>query len=200
MPKPAASSPQADRDLLVRAASGDQEAIAGLYDRYGGVLYAVAYRVAGQRADAEDAVVEAFAQAWRDASRFEAARGSVAGWLTMIARSRALDIVRARTRRDRITASASSREPLGAPAMGNWRADPVDSYEDTERSQHVKAALQTLSPPQRQAIEMAFFEGLSQSEIAERLAEPLGTIKTRVRLGMQKLRETLRPFFFERGP
>jgi RNA polymerase sigma-70 factor (ECF subfamily) len=64
----------------------------------------------------------------------------------------------------------------------------------------VKAALQTLSPPQRQAIEMAFFEGLSQSEIAERLAEPLGTIKTRVRLGMQKLRETLRPFFFERGP
>src|SRR6476646_1547362 len=200
MPKAAASSPQADRDLLVRAASGDQEAIAGLYDRYGGVLYAVAYRVAGQRADAEDAVVEAFAQAWRDASRFDASRGSVAGWLTMIARSRALDIVRARARRDRITASASSQEPQGAPAMGNWRADPGDAYDDTERSRHVKAALETLSPPQRQAIEMAFFEGLSQSEIAERLAEPLGTIKTRVRLGMQKLRETLRPFFFERGP
>jgi RNA polymerase sigma-70 factor (ECF subfamily) len=200
MPKPAAPSSQADRDLLVRAADGDQQAIAALYDRYGGVLYAVAYRVARQRADAEDAVVEAFTQAWRDASRFEASRGSVAGWLTMIARSRALDIVRARTRRDRITASASSREAEGTLAMGSSPADPADSYDTTERKRQVQAALETLSPPQRQAIELAFFEGLSQSEIAQRLEEPLGTIKTRVRLGMQKLRESLRPFFFERGP
>jgi RNA polymerase sigma-70 factor (ECF subfamily) len=200
MPKPAAPSSQADRDLLVRAADGDQQAIAALYDRYGGVLYAVAYRVARQRADAEDAVVEAFTQAWRDASRFEASRGSVAGWLTMIARSRALDIVRARSRRDRITASASSREPEGSLAMGSSPADPAASYDTTERKRQVQAALETLSPPQRQAIELAFFEGLSQSEIAQRLEEPLGTIKTRVRLGMQKLRESLRPFFFERGP
>jgi RNA polymerase sigma-70 factor (ECF subfamily) len=200
MPKPAAPSFQADRDLLVRAADGDQQAIAALYDRYGGVLYAVAYRVARQRADAEDAVVEAFTQAWRDASRFEASRGSVAGWLTMIARSRALDIVRARSRRDRITASASSREPEGSLAMGSSPADPSDSYDTTERKRQVQAALEALSPPQRQAIELAFFEGLSQSEIAQRLEEPLGTIKTRVRLGMQKLRESLRPFFFERGP
>jgi RNA polymerase sigma-70 factor, ECF subfamily len=200
MPKPAGPSSQADRDLLVRAADGDQQAIAALYDRYGGVLYAVAYRVARQRADAEDAVVEAFTQAWRDASRFEASRGSVAGWLTMIARSRALDIVRARSRRDRITASASSREPEGSLAMGSSPADPAASYDTTERKRQVQAALETLSPPQRQAIELAFFEGLSQSEIAQRLEEPLGTIKTRVRLGMQKLRESLRPFFFERGP
>jgi RNA polymerase sigma-70 factor (ECF subfamily) len=200
MAKPAAPSSHADRDLLVRAADGDQQAIAALYDRYGGVLYAVAYRVARQRADAEDAVVEAFTQAWRDASRFEASRGSVAGWLTMIARSRALDIVRARTRRDRITASASSRESEGSLAMGSSPADPADSYDTTERKRQVQAALETLSPPQRQAIELAFFEGLSQSEIAQRLEEPLGTIKTRVRLGMQKLRESLRPFFFERGP
>jgi RNA polymerase sigma-70 factor (ECF subfamily) len=84
--------------------------------------------------------------------------------------------------------------------MGDWRPDPSDSYDHAERRQQVQAALQTLSPPQRQAIELAFFEGLSQSEIAERLREPLGTIKTRVRLGMQKLRDSLRPFFFERGP
>ena len=200
MPKPAAPSSQADRDLLVRAADGDQQAIAALYDRYGGALYAVAYRVARQRADAEDAVVEAFTQAWRDASRFEASRGSVAGWLTMIARSRALDIVRARTRRDRITASASSREPEGSLAMGSSPADPAASYDNTERKRQVQAALETLSPPQRQAIELAFFEGLSQSEIAQRLEEPLGTIKTRVRLGMQKLRDLLRPIFFEHGP
>jgi RNA polymerase sigma-70 factor (ECF subfamily) len=199
MPRPAAASSEADRELVARAAGGDDEAIAALYDRYGGVLYAVAYRVAGQRADAEDAVIETFAQAWRDASRFEASRGSVAGWLTMIARTRALDIVRARARRDRITATASSHEPQGLPAMGSWRGNPSDSYDHVERREQVQAALATLSPPQRQAIELAFFEGLSQSEIAERLKEPLGTIKTRVRLGMQKLRESLRPFFFERG-
>jgi RNA polymerase sigma-70 factor (ECF subfamily) len=200
MAKPAAATSQADRDLLLRAADGDQQAIAALYDRYGEVLYAVAYRVARQRADAEDAVVEAFSQAWRDASRFEASRGSVAGWLTMIARSRALDIVRARNRRERITTSASSREADGMLAMGSSPADPADSYDSTERKRRVQAALETLSPPQRQAIELAFFEGLSQSEIAQRLEEPLGTIKTRVRLGMLKLRESLRPFFFERGP
>jgi RNA polymerase sigma-70 factor, ECF subfamily len=200
MSRAAPATSQADRDLLARASEGDQQAISALYDRYGGVLYAVAYRVAGQRADAEDAVVEAFTQAWRDASRFDASRGSVAGWLAMIARSRALDIVRARIRRDRITASASSQESQGSPAMGSWGADPADSLDTTERQQQVQAALETLSPPQRQAIELAFFEGLSQSEIAQRLQEPLGTIKTRVRLGMQKLRESLRPFFFERGP
>jgi RNA polymerase sigma-70 factor, ECF subfamily len=201
MPNPAPSSaPLADHDLVARAAGGDEQALGTLYDRYGGVLYAVAYRVVGQRADAEDVVIEAFAQAWRDAIRFEATRGSVAGWLTMIARSRALDLVRARSRRDRITASAVADQPQRSPAMGDWRADPSDSYDHAERRQQVQAALQTLSPPQRQAIELAFFEGLSQSEIAERLEEPLGTIKTRVRLGMQKLRDSLRPFFFERGP
>ncbi|MFL5449218.1 MAG: sigma-70 family RNA polymerase sigma factor [Gemmatimonadales bacterium] len=200
MAKAAAATSQADRDLLLRAADGDQQAIAALYDRYGGALYAVAYRVARQRADAEDAVVEAFTQAWRDAARFEASRGSVAGWLTMIARSRALDIVRARNRRERITTSASAREAEGTLAMGSSPADPADSFDSTERKRRVQAALQMLSPPQRQAIELAFFEGLSQSEIAQRLEEPLGTIKTRVRLGMQKLRESLRPFFFERGP
>jgi RNA polymerase sigma-70 factor, ECF subfamily len=201
MPRPAPTSfPPADHDLVTRAARGDESAISTLYDRYGGVLYAVAYRIVGQRADAEDVVIEAFAQAWRDATRFEATRGSVAGWLTMIARSRALDVVRARSRRDRLTASAAADQPQRSPAMGDWRADPSDSYDHAERRQQVQTALQALSPPQRQAIELAFFEGLSQSEIAERLKEPLGTIKTRVRLGLQKLRDSLRPFFFERGP
>jgi RNA polymerase sigma-70 factor (ECF subfamily) len=83
--------------------------------------------------------------------------------------------------------------------MGDWRSDPAGSVDHAERRVHVREALASLSPPQRQAIELAYFEGLSQSEIAERLQEPLGTIKTRVRLGMQKLRETLRPFYFERG-
>jgi RNA polymerase sigma-70 factor, ECF subfamily len=191
--------PAGDPDLVSRAASGDESAIAALYDRYGGVLYAVAYRITGQRADAEEVVLEAFAQAWRDAPRFDAARGSVAAWLTMIARSRALDLIRARGRRDRITATAAAERPDASPAMGDWRSDPAGSVDHAERRVHVREALAGLSAPQRQAIELAYFEGLSQSEIAERLQEPLGTIKTRVRLGMQKLRETLRPFYFERG-
>src|SRR4051812_27113929 len=108
MAKQASPSPlSTDRDLVARVAGGDGQAIGTLYDRYGEMLYAVAHRVVGERADAEDVVIEVFAQAWRDAARFEAGRGSVAAWLTMIARSRALDLVRARSRRDQITASAA---------------------------------------------------------------------------------------------
>jgi RNA polymerase sigma-70 factor, ECF subfamily len=188
-----------DGELVAQAARGDERAVGRLYDRYGAVLYAVAYRIVGQRADAEEVVLEAFAQAWRDAPRFEAGRGSVAGWLTMIARSRALDLVRARSRRERITASAAADRPETSPAMGDFRADPARALDHDERRRQVQQALSLLSPPQRQAIELAYFEGLSQSEIAERLQEPLGTVKTRVRLGMQKLRECLRPFYYERG-
>ncbi|MGH7498960.1 MAG: sigma-70 family RNA polymerase sigma factor [Gemmatimonadales bacterium] len=192
-------STAADRDLIGLAAEGDERAIASLYDRYGGVLYAVAYRIVGQRADAEEVVIEAFAQVWREASRFEPSRGSVAGWLTMIARSRALDTVRARVRRERITASAAADRPDVSPGMSEWRPDALSALDDAERRTRIREALDTLSPPQRQAIELAYFEGLSQSEIAERLQQPLGTVKTRVRLGMQKLRECLRSFYLERG-
>lgn len=173
--------------------------MASLYDRYGSVLFAVAYRIVGQRADAEEVVIEAFAQVWREASRFEPTRGSVAGWLTMIARSRALDMVRARARRERITASAAADRPDISPAMSEWRPDALIALDDAERRARVREALDTLSPPQRQAIELAYFEGLSQSEIAERLQQPLGTVKTRVRLGMQKLRDCLRSFYLEGG-
>lgn len=200
MPDPATLPPApADSDLIARAAAGDERAIASLYDRFGGVLYAVAYRIVGQRADAEEVVIEAFAQVWREAPRFEPSRGSVAGWLAMIARSRALDMVRARSRRERITATAAADRPGDSPGMSDWRPDAVRALDDAERRSRVRQALDTLSPPQRQAIELAYFEGLSQSEIAERLHEPLGTIKTRVRLGMQKLRESLRTFYLEPG-
>jgi RNA polymerase sigma-70 factor (ECF subfamily) len=188
-----------DRDLVARSAGGDERAMAQLYDRYGAVLYAVAYRIVGQRADAEEVVIEAFSQAWRDAARFEPGRGSVAGWLTMIGRSRALDLVRARNRRERVATNAAADEPDAPPAMGGWQSDPSERYDQAERRRQVQEALKVLSPPQREAIELAFFQGLSQSEIAERLQEPLGTVKTRVRLAMQKLRDALRPLFMESG-
>ena len=190
-------APPSDSDLVRRVAAGDESAVAALYDRYGSVLYAVSYRIVGQKADAEEVVMETFAQVWRDAAKFEATRGSVAAWLTMISRSRALDQVRSRDRRERLNTSAA-REDLGQErGSRQWGSDPGYQVEQTERQKRVAAALESLSPAQRQAIELAYFDGLSQSEIAERLNEPLGTVKTRVRLGMMKLREALRPYYYE---
>lgn len=187
-----------DAELLARAARGDERAVGMVYDRYGQVMYAVAFRIVRQQGDAEEVVAEAFAQAWRDAGRFESGRGSVAAWLTVMTRSRALDFVRARARRERITDTAQRSDPEGTLGMGMPGASPDAGVEMEERERRVAAALADLSPPQRKAIELAFFEGLSHSEIAERLNEPLGTVKTRVRLGMQKLRESLKPYFYER--
>ncbi|MDX2192163.1 MAG: sigma-70 family RNA polymerase sigma factor [Gemmatimonadales bacterium] len=190
-PDPAADP---DLELLLRAAGGHEPSVAALYDRHVDRLYAVAHRITGERADAEEAVLEGFAQAWRDAARFDRERGSVTAWLTLIVRSRALDLVRARGRRQRaIDAAARDAGDLGAPGMSGWTPNPAADAERGERATRVRAAVALLSPPQRHAMELAFFEELSHTEIAERLGEPLGTIKTRVRLGMQKLREMLEP-------
>lgn len=194
---PGAVGAARDRQLLERAASGDDRALGALYDRYSAPLFGVAQRIAGERADAEEIVLETFAQAWRDAGRFQADRGSVIAWLTMICRSRALDLVRARGRRARLADSAAAADPDQAPAMGGGLPSPADLVTQDERAKRVAEALATLSPPQRQAVELAYYEGLSHSEIADRLQEPLGTVKTRVRLAMQKLRDALRPYFFE---
>ena len=152
---------EADRDSSCAAASGDERAIAGLYDRYGSVLYAVAYRIVGQRADAEEVVLDAFAQAWREAPRFEAGRGSVAGWLTMIARSRALDLVRARSsarpdHRVRRRRAAATRRRRWA-SSGPIRSKALDH--DERRHQVQAGAADRCRPPQRQAIELAYLRG-----------------------------------------
>jgi RNA polymerase sigma-70 factor (ECF subfamily) len=178
-------------------AQGDEQALSQLYDRFGKVLYAVAFRVVNQQADAEEVVMEAFSQAWREAPRFDQGRGSVAAWLTMMTRSRALDLIRSQSRRERMTDTAAREEPAAGPAMSSGFPTPGTSVLDEERRRAVAQALSSLSPPQREAIELAYYDGLSQSEIADRLKEPLGTIKTRMRLGMQKLREALRPYYFE---
>jgi RNA polymerase sigma-70 factor, ECF subfamily len=145
-------------------------------------------------ADAEEVVVDVFGQAWRQAAAFDPRRGSVGAWLATIARSRALDMVRARGRRARAHERAAllSDEGIATPvsALG---PDPGRGAERSEARRLVGQALATLPEPQRVAIELAYFEGLSQSEIAERLAEPLGTIKTRMRTGMEKLRGLLSP-------
>lgn len=193
-------SNEPDRRLVERMATGDEQALAALYDRFGPALYGVALRIAGERADADEIVLDSFQQAWRDSARFREERGSVAAWLTMICRSRALDLVRSRVRRERAVHRAESAGAGAPPAMGRGPASTGGSAEAGERGRIVAAAMEGLAPPQRQAIELAYFEGLSHSEIAERLREPLGTIKTRVRLGMQKLRDALKSYYFEASP
>lgn len=179
-----------DIQLIAGMAQGDERAASALYDRHGAVMYGLALRMVGEPADAEEVVLDAFAQAWRDASRYDTSRGSVAGWLTTITRTRALDLIRARGRRSKMTdtATATLDEPA---AMGSGFAAPDVEVLETERAVAVKSALDQLPIPQRQAIELAFFEGLTHHEVADRLREPLGTVKTRIRLGMQKLRDSL---------
>lgn len=179
-------------------ARGDDRAATVLYDRYASAMFGLALRVVGESADAEEVVLDAFAQAWRDAARFDGTRGSVLGWLTTITRTRALDLVRARGRRAKATDAASTA--LDEPAaMGTGYAAPDALVQDAETTIAVHGALQQLPVPQRQAIELAFYEGLTHHEVAERLQQPLGTIKTRIRLGMLKLRETLSPLAPERA-
>jgi RNA polymerase sigma-70 factor (ECF subfamily) len=179
-----------DVQLIAGMAQGDERAAAILYDRHGAVMYGLALRVVGEPADAEEVVLDAFAQAWREAGRYDTSRGAVAGWLTTITRTRALYLIRARGRRAKATdaATATLDEPA---AMGSGFAMPDVEVQETERAVAVKSALDQLPLPQRQAIELAFFEGLTHHEVADRLREPLGTVKTRIRLGMQKLRDTL---------
>ncbi len=179
-----------DIQLIAAMAQVDERAASALYDRHGAVMYGLALRMVGESADAEEVVLDAFAQAWRDAARFDSTRGSVAGWLTTITRTRALDLIRARGRRAKMTdtATATLDEPA---AMGSGFAAPDIQVQETERAVAVKFALDQLPVTQRQAIELAFFEGLTHHEVADRLSEPLGTVKTRIRLGMQKLRDAL---------
>lgn len=192
-PLPAAT--ESDQGLLERVARGDESALERLYDRYAPALYGVAYRISGERSDAEEIVLDTFSQAWRDAPRFQSSRGSAMAWLTMICRSRALDLIRARGRRASVVTKAAVAEPDTPPGMGAAEPRTDRDVERVERRKVVAEALMALSPPQREAVQLAYYEGLSHSEIAERLGEPLGTVKTRVRLAMQRLRESLRPYY-----
>lgn len=196
---PLSTAAETDQSLLARVAQGDEGAFECLYDRYSASLYAVAYRIAGERSDAEEIVLDAFTQVWRDAPRFQATRGSVIAWLTMICRSRALDFIRSRGRRSTVATKAAAADPDATPGMGSPEPGTDGDVERIERRKVVADALRALSPVQRQAVELAFYEGLSHSEIAERLGEPLGTVKTRVRLAMQRLRESLRPYYAGQG-
>jgi RNA polymerase sigma-70 factor (ECF subfamily) len=186
----AAAPPLSDDGALVRRmAAGDEAALGLLYDRWSPFLHSVARRILTDPDDAEEVLEEAFWQAWRQAGRYQEGRGGVSTWLAMIVRSRALDRVRSRGRvreeRWAVLPEPSSAEAYDAPAA------PDAFAEQSEERRLIQAAVAQLPPEQRETVELAYFRGMSQSEIAESLGQPLGTVKTRARLALQKLRESL---------
>jgi RNA polymerase sigma-70 factor (ECF subfamily) len=176
----------ADRSALERMARGDHDALAELYDRHGRAVYSLALRIVRDQRDAEEVVQEVFAQAWRQSSRYAAARGSVIGWLMTLARSRAID--RARSRRARPDATGDSEAIVD---LSDQSASADEQLASTEQAGQVRAALERLPLLQRLAIELAFYEGLTHTEIADRLEQPLGTVKARIRQGLLRLRDQL---------
>jgi RNA polymerase sigma-70 factor (ECF subfamily) len=170
-----------------RVQAGDEAALAELYDRYTPLLYPVALRILRAPAEAEDAVQEAWLQVWKRAQTYDARRGNVAAWLLTVARTRALDRYRSLASRGRAETKAHA-EPAQAP---NAPPDPATSAVQSELGKKVRAALGRLQPQQRQVLEIAYFEGMSQTEIAERLNQPLGTVKSWTRQGLMRLRELL---------
>src|ERR1043165_9961758 len=178
--------------LLPAVARGDIASFEALFDRYSGTLYALLLRILGNPEDAQEVLQESFVKVWTNAKMFDAVRGSEAAWLISIARSRGIDKLRSRRVR-------SDRENDAGREISHRSAfvDHATGAEDGIRSQEqraVRGALAELPEAQRIALELAYFEGLSQSEIAARLAEPLGTIKTRMQLGMKNLRERLKAY------
>jgi RNA polymerase sigma-70 factor (ECF subfamily) len=174
-----------DGDLLVRLQRRDPQALAELYDRYGRMVFGLILRMVQDRGTAEDLVQETFLRVWNRVGGFDAEHGAIGPWLLAVARNRAIDYLRYRGRRPETGLELNESEN---PALfADLKSDPLRL--DTVRQ--VKTALEKLSGPQREAIELAYFEGMSQTEIAERLRQPLGTVKSWMRRALLQMREEL---------
>lgn len=185
-----------DAALLARVAKGDQQAFSQLYDRSSGLLYTLALRILGHRDEAADLLQEVYLEVWRKVARYDIGRGTPVAWLITLTRSRAIDRLRARGARPSAAESLDNASAAQVPDRGQG---PFEAHADHEIRERVSRALSSLPPPQQQAIELAYYEGLTHMEIAARLNQPLGTVKTRIKLGMAKLRETLRDSWDNHG-
>jgi len=188
-PGRSAESQAEDQRALRRVVDRDSGGLGTLYDRHGRAVFSLALRILGDESDAEEVTQDVFAQAWGRAGQYDESRGTVAAWLLVIARTRAIDRFRAR----RVRPEGRVQDDGGLTLQQLPATDPDVASEmmAAERGQRVRRALEALPFLQRVAIELAYFEGLSQREIAERLEQPLGTVKTRMRLGLLKLRDAL---------
>ncbi|HJU05427.1 MAG TPA: sigma-70 family RNA polymerase sigma factor [Nitrospiraceae bacterium] len=183
-------SPVIDPDLLALIAKGDRRAFGRLYDRSSSLLYALALRILEDKDEAGDLLQEVYTEVWCKIARYDAQRGSPIAWLVTLTRSRAIDRLRARVSKGH--GRTHSIEDTTATELHDHALTPFEQRADMELRIHVSRALAELPEAQRQALELAYYEGLSHSEIAKRLCEPLGTVKTRIKLGMSKLKTTLR--------
>ncbi|HEY7910550.1 MAG TPA: sigma-70 family RNA polymerase sigma factor [Blastocatellia bacterium] len=175
-------------ELIRRVAEGDQSALTRLYDNTSRLVFGLILRIVGDRSTAEEVLLDVYTQVWRQAATYDVKRGAPIAWLLTISRSRAIDRVRSGK------FDSQNRESLDSIGeLSSATSNPEDQSVLSERQRLVRAALDTLSPEQREVIELAYFSGLSHSEIALRLGQPLGTVKTRTRLGMIKLRDALKP-------
>ncbi len=175
--------------LMNRVAEGDQSAFTALYEATSKTVFGLIFKIIQDRATAEEVLLDVYTQAWRQAKNYDRGRGTPLAWLMTIGRSRAID----RLRSGRL--EQSSKDPLeNAGQLTSQSLSPEEVSSLSEKQRFVRAALDSLVPEQREVIELAYYSGLSHSEIALKLGQPLGTVKTRTRLGMMKLREMLSPF------
>ena len=178
------SDQERDLGLLRRIQARDTTALGTLYDSYGSLLYAVVLRIVGNAADAEDVLQDAWMQVWRQASNYDARRGAVGAWLLTVARSRALDRFRSKSARSRAEGGLD-------PATNPVPPDPAANAVQSQLTDRLRTALATLTPEQRNVLELAYFRGMSQTEIATQLGTPLGTVKSWTRQGLLRLREVV---------
>ena len=173
-------------ELLARIATGDREAFGRFYDAYAPLAFGLIRRILPQPGDAEDVLQEVFWEIWRLAPRYEPARGAPAAWVLTRARSRAIDRLRSLRKRDEVGVEAI--DTVARTQQTDAGADPAAQIGDREV---VRGVLGRLQPPQREVVDLAFFKGLSHTEIATRLGQPLGTVKTRMRAALKRMRELL---------
>jgi len=192
--QPGSPAALSDAALVRLVAERRPEALAELYDRFAPTLLALARRVLDNHADAEEVLQEVFVQVWNRGERYDPARSSVSTWLVLIARSRAIDRLRSRKVVER-THEATAQAAVDASGVGEPHTSPeaLENVFNQERHERVRREMATLPAEQRQVLEMAFYQGLTQSEIAAKAGLPLGTVKTRTLLAMKKLRNALRP-------
>jgi RNA polymerase sigma-70 factor (ECF subfamily) len=184
----AARSTETDHQLVEAVAGGSTDALAQLYDRYAATVFGLARRILNRLEDAEEVVQDVFTQVWRDAARYERGRATVAGWMVMLTRTRSIDRLRARQARPDQRASIA---PEAAPALAADGRSPEQVTISSEDAREIRGALTSLPEAQRTLVELAYYEGLTHSEIADRTGTPLGTVKTRLRTAMITLRSML---------
>jgi RNA polymerase sigma-70 factor (ECF subfamily) len=187
-PSPHATS-MIDPTLLARVVKGDQQAFSQLYDHSSTLLFTLAVRILGNHKEAAELLQDVYLEVWRKVSRYDMGRGTPIAWLVTLTKSRAIDRLRARASRG--SQATTSLEDGTAPPVADPGPRPLETQADQDLCIAVRAAVAGLPLAQQQAIELAYYEGLSYAEIAARLNQPLGTVKTRIKLGMSKLRDGL---------